>query len=158
MVYFQKGDNQVKMKKIISLILCFSVLLTPLCLLTSCGNKKIELTRENYSNYIMINVEIENYRKEENKYYADITIVTDRAANVEFEGAKLKEAKDSSVSSALAKAQAANKKGLTIDLNYLGESRTTFTYSSALGFSNNYESIISKYKTGWDVEGYVIIP
>jgi hypothetical protein len=110
----------------------------------------------------MINVEIENYRKEDNKYYADITIVTDRAANVEFEGAKLKEAKYSSTSSALAKLRAAragaNKKGLTIDLNYLGESRTTFTYSSVISFSNNYESIISKYKTGWDVEGYVIIP
>ena len=151
------------MKKILSLILCFAVLLASLCLLPSCGKpKKIALTSENYSNYIMINVEIENYRKEDNKYYADITIVTDRAANVEFEGAKLKEAKYSSTSSALAKLRAArageNKKGLTIDLNYLGESRTTFTYSSVIGFSNNYESIISKYKTGWDVEGYVIIP
>jgi hypothetical protein len=110
----------------------------------------------------MINVEIEKYRKEDNKYYADITIVTDRAANVEFEGAKLKDAEAFSGSSALARLRAAraglSQKNLTIDLNYLGESRTTFTYSSNSNFSNNYESIISKYKTGWDASGYVIIP
>lgn len=150
------------MKKTLSLLLCASILLSSLCLLTACEkSEKIALTSENYSNYVTINVEIENFRKENNKYYADITIVTDRAANVEFEGAKLKETKYGSASGALAKLRAAragaNKKGLTIDLNYLGESRTTFTYSSFANFSNNYDSIINAYVTGWDASGYVIV-
>lgn len=151
------------MKKTLSLLLCASILLASLCLLTACEkSEKIALTSDNYSNYVTINVEIENFRKENNKYYADITIVTDRAANVEFEGAKLKGAKDNSALSSLVRPSTdrvgANKIGLTIDLNYLGESRTTFTYSSFKNFSNNYDSIINAYASGWDASGYVIVP
>ena len=151
------------MKRILSLLLCVAILSGSLCLLTACESSgKIALTSDNYSKYVAINVEIENFRKEGNKYYADITIETDRAANVEFEGAKLKEVKVIAESgSALAKLRAArtgaNKGGLSINLNYLGESCTTFTYSSITNFSNNYRNIIDAYVSGWDAEGYVII-
>ena len=156
------------MKKILSLTLCALIIFATVLSTASCGGKKIALTSDNYDDYIMINVEITNFRKEKTseyitKYYAEIIIETDRAANVEFEGAKLKSTSSSSSSgSALAKLRAAKAgdsgKGMQIDLNYLGKSRTSFTYSSTIDFSKTYSSIISSYKTGWDVEGYVIIP
>lgn len=155
------------MKKILSLTLCILIIFATVLSTASCGGKKIALTSDNYDDYIMINVEITNFRKEKtseyiSKYYAEIIIETDRAANVEFEGAKLKSTSSSSSSgSALAKLRAAKAgdsgKGMQIDLNYLGKSRTSFTYSSTIDFSKTYSSIISSYKTGWDVEGYVII-
>jgi spermidine/putrescine-binding protein len=156
------------MKKTLSLTLCILIIFATVLSTASCGGKKIALTSDNYDDYIMINVEITNFRKEKTseyitKYYAEIIIETDRAANVEFEGAKLKSTSSSSSSgSALAKLRAAKAgdsgKGMQIDLNYLGKSRTSFTYSSTIDFSKTYSSIISSYKTGWDVEGYVIIP
>jgi hypothetical protein len=158
------------MKKILSLTLCILIIFATVLSTASCGGKKIALTSDNYDDYIMINVEITNFRKEKTseyitKYYAEIIIETDRAANVEFEGAKLKSPAESGSTSALARLRAARtgkaiktSKGMDIDLNYLGKSRTSFTYSSTIDFSKTYSSIISSYKTGWDAEGYVIIP
>lgn len=140
------------MKKTLSLTLCILILLVTVLSTVSCGGKKVALTSDNYDDYLTLNVEITNFRHEDGKYYADITIVTDRAANVEFENATLTKKPSSAL------AQLKGDKGQEIELNYTGASRTTFVYSSPLDFSKQYQTIISKYKTGWDAEGYVIVP
>ena len=149
------------MKKFLSLLLCVSMLAASLCLLPSCKKtEKVYLYSEEFSKfskYITLNVEITNYRYENGKYLADIIIETGRAsASVEFESVRLEKPELSDLVEKL-RGDDALGNGIVLHLDYLGSSRTMFTYSSSTNFSNRYGSMITGCKTGWLASGTVLV-